>query len=168
MLYNLMGWTAFTGYIAILLALPINSVLVRRMAARLRTISIFRDKRMRAMNEVIQGIKFLKFSAWETRWMRRILDARNAELEWLRGTKMDVFWMRLVWDAVPILISAISFTFFTLVAKRELTVDIAFPCITVFSMLGMSLAQVSCVFFVWDICASNYSFGAKIPKIGNW
>ncbi|KAF8602913.1 P-loop containing nucleoside triphosphate hydrolase protein [Ceratobasidium sp. AG-I] len=143
MLYNLMGWTAFTGYIAILLALPINSALVRRMSARLRHLSILRDQRMRAMNEVIQGIKFLKFSAWETRWMRRILNAREAELEWLRGTKMNLFWMGMVWDVVPILVSAISFTCFTLVARRELTVDIAFPCITVFAMLGQSLGQAS-------------------------
>ncbi|QRW04429.1 ABC transporter [Ceratobasidium sp. AG-Ba] len=148
MLYNLMGWTAFTGYVAILIALPINDVLVRRTSGLLRGISAIRDKRMRAMNEVILGIKFIKYSAWETRWMNRILAAREDELRWLKRVKFTNFSMHLVWEVVPVFVSAISFGFYTLVAKKELTVDVAFPCIAVFVMLEKSLAQ--------------------LPKIANW
>ncbi|CAE6413166.1 unnamed protein product [Rhizoctonia solani] len=142
MLYNLMGWTAFAGYVAMLIALPINTIIVRRTSSFQRSVSAMRDRRMRAMNEAIQSIKFIKFSAWESRWVNRVLDARSDELKWLRKLKVSFFFLSMMWDVVPILVSAISFSCFTLVAKRELTVDIAFPCITVFSMLSQSMTAL--------------------------
>jgi hypothetical protein len=133
MLYNLMDWSAFTGYI----------VLVRPTAALQRSVSSMRGTRMRAMNEAIQNIKFIKFSAWESRWIQRVLDARGAELGWLRKLKFVNFFMGMVWDLVPIAEPAVVFRCLTVVAKRELTVDIAFPCVTVFGMLSQSLTIVS-------------------------
>ncbi|KAF8748762.1 P-loop containing nucleoside triphosphate hydrolase protein [Rhizoctonia solani] len=85
-----------------------------------RSVSAMRDRRMQAMNEAIQGIKFIKFSAWESRWIQRVLEARHAEVKWL--SKLNCF---------------------TLVAKRELTVDIAFPAISTFHILSTSLSIVS-------------------------
>ncbi|KAH7334355.1 hypothetical protein B0J17DRAFT_770708 [Rhizoctonia solani] len=142
MLYNLMGWTAFAGYLAMLIALPINAVIIRRTSSFQRSVSAMRDRRMRAMNEAIQSIKFIKFSAWESRWINRVLDARSDELKWLRKLKVSFFFLGMMWDVVPIMISAISFSCFTLVAKKQLTVDIAFPCITVFGMLSQSLTAL--------------------------
>ncbi|KAF8598207.1 hypothetical protein BDV93DRAFT_498959 [Ceratobasidium sp. AG-I] len=155
MLYNLMGWTAFAGYVAMLVALPLNTIIVRRTSSFQRSVSSMRDRRMRAMNEAIQAIKFIKFSAWETRWMKRVLDARSSELQWLRKLKISYFFLGLMWDIVPILVSAISFSCFTLVAKRELTVDIAFPCITVFGMLSQSLTALPMIanWFVMSLVA---------------
>ncbi|CAE6439243.1 unnamed protein product [Rhizoctonia solani] len=140
LLYNLMGWTAFVGYIALILTLPINNFLVKRTAVYQRFVSAMRDRRMQAMNEAIQGIKFIKFSAWESRWIRRVLEARRAEVKWLSKLKLTNFFMSMVWDLVPILVAAIGFSCFTLVAKRELTVDIAFPAISIFHILSTSLS----------------------------
>ncbi|KAG9075527.1 hypothetical protein FS749_012789, partial [Ceratobasidium sp. UAMH 11750] len=155
MLYSLMGWTAFAGYIAMLFALPLNTIIVRRTSSFQRSVSAMRDRRMRAMNEAIQSIKFIKFSAWESRWIMRVLDARQAELAWLRKLKISFFFLGMMWDIVPILVAAISFSCFTLVAKRELTVDIAFPCITVFSMLSQSLTALPMIanWFVMSLVA---------------
>ncbi|KAF8593263.1 hypothetical protein BDV93DRAFT_461555, partial [Ceratobasidium sp. AG-I] len=143
MLYGFMGWTAFAGYLVMVVALPLNAILVRRTSSIQRSVSSMRDRRMRAMNEVIQAIKFIKYSAWESRWAGRVLDARRAELQWLWKLKAAYFFLGMVWDIIPMVVSAISFGFFTLVAKRELTVDIAFPCIAVFGMLSQSLTVVS-------------------------
>ncbi|KAG9084654.1 hypothetical protein FRC06_003960, partial [Ceratobasidium sp. 370] len=155
MLYNFMGWTAFAGYVAMLFALPLNTIIVRRTSSLQRSVSAMRDRRMRAMNEAIQSIKFIKFSAWESRWIMRVLDARQAELSWLRKLKTSFFFLGMMWDIVPILVAAISFSCFTLVAKRELTVDIAFPCITVFAMLSQSLTALPMIanWFVMSLVA---------------
>ncbi|KAG9076065.1 hypothetical protein FRC06_009731, partial [Ceratobasidium sp. 370] len=139
MLYNLMGWTAFAGYAVLFLALPFNSLIVYRAAALHRAEAAMRDQRMRAVNEAIQAIKFIKFSAWESCWVNRVLDVCQTELQWLRKLKVVYFFINMMWDTVPIFVAAISFSCFTLVAKRELTVDIAFPCIVIFGMLSPSL-----------------------------
>ncbi|KAG8678115.1 hypothetical protein FRC08_018062, partial [Ceratobasidium sp. 394] len=59
LLYNLMGWTAFAGYIALVPTLPISNYLVRRTQVLQKSVSAARDTRMRAMNEAIQSIKFI-------------------------------------------------------------------------------------------------------------
>lgn len=138
-----MGWAAFVGYIVLVLTLPINNVLVQRTALFQRSVSSMRDLRMQSMNEAVQNIKFIKFSAWESRWIQRVLEARHAELKWLSKLKITNFFMSVVWDLAPILVAAIGFSCFTLVAKHELTVDIAFPCLAVFNTLSSSLAIVS-------------------------
>ncbi|QRV83260.1 ABC transporter [Ceratobasidium sp. AG-Ba] len=155
MLYNLMGWTAFAGYVAMLFALPLNTIIVKRTSSFQRSVSAMRDRRMRAMNEAIQSIKFIKFSAWESRWIMRVLDARASELSWLRKLKISYFFLGMMWDVVPILVAAISFSCFTLVAKKELTIDIAFPCISVFGMLSQSLTALPMIanWFVMSLVA---------------
>ncbi|CAE7216653.1 unnamed protein product, partial [Rhizoctonia solani] len=153
MLYNLMGWTAFAGYLAMFIALPVNTIIVRQTSSFQRSVSAMRDRRMRAMNEAIQSIKFIKFSAWESRWINRVLDARSEELKWLRKLKVSFFFIGMMWDVVPIMIAAISFSCFTLVAKRELTVDIAFPCITVFGMLSQSLTALPMIANWYVMCS---------------
>ncbi|KAG9092044.1 hypothetical protein FRC06_000272, partial [Ceratobasidium sp. 370] len=139
LLYNLMGWTAFAGYAALVLTLPINHYLVRRTQVLQKSVSAARDTRMRAMNEAIQSIKFIKFSAWESRWTRRVLEFREHELGWLWKLKLTNFFMELVWAQGPVLVAAIGFTCFTLVAGRELGVEIAFPALRILEILSQSL-----------------------------
>lgn len=138
-----MGWTAFTGYLALALVLPLNTLNIKRATSLHTAEAAMRDRRMQAMNEVIQAIKLIKFSAWESRWVARVLGVRQEELKWLRKLKISYLLSSILWNTVPILVSAISFSCFTLVAKRELTVDIAFPCIAILGMLSTSLTAVS-------------------------
>jgi len=37
---------------------------------------------MNIVNELVSAVKFIKFFAWEDRWMNRAMDARNEELKW--------------------------------------------------------------------------------------
>ncbi|KAG9125516.1 hypothetical protein FRC07_007298 [Ceratobasidium sp. 392] len=134
-----MGWTAFAGYIALILTLPINNYLVKRTNVLQKSVSAARDLRMRAMNEAIQSIKFIKFSAWESRWISRVLSIREQELGWLRKLKVTNFLMELVWAQGPVLVAGIGFTCFTLVAKRELRAEIAFPALRILEILSQSL-----------------------------
>ncbi|KAG8739619.1 hypothetical protein FRC10_005390 [Ceratobasidium sp. 414] len=139
LLYNLMGWTAFAGYTALVLTLPISHYLVRRTQLLQKSVSAARDTRLRAMNEAIQSIKFIKFSAWESRWTHRVLELRESELGWLRELKVTNFFMELVWAQGPVLVAAIGFSCFTLVAGRELRVEVAFPALRVLEILSQSL-----------------------------
>jgi hypothetical protein len=121
------------------------------------TVSKMRDIRIRAMNEAILSIKFIKFSAWESRWIQRVLDARHVELEWVRKLKLLSMFEGLVWGLVPVGVASIGFAWFTLYEGRELTVDIAFPCMAVFGMLSMSLTIVSSEMFLSRLL--NLTFG---------
>lgn len=161
MLYNLMGWTAFSGYLVLLFALPLNALIVKRAAVLHRIEFTMRDRRIQAVNEALQAIKLIKFSGWESRWINRILNVRQTELKWLRKLKIIYIFTRMMWGLVPVLVLATSFICFTLFAEREMTVDVAFPCITVFGILSPSLTSVRTIIYGLH-CCSNTLFASDL------
>jgi len=38
---------------------------------------------MGVLNELIGAVKFIKFFAWEERWIGKALDAREVEMQWM-------------------------------------------------------------------------------------
>lgn len=90
-------------------------------------------------------MQFIKFFAWEVKWVDRIMAARSREMQWLRKSKWTDFFVGFFWDIVPFGISIFSFMAFVLIAKGELTVTIAFPALTAFQLLTQALTKVRAV-----------------------
>ena len=44
-----------------------------------------RDERTALMNEILAGIRMLKFMAWERSFQKKVLDVRKNELSWQRS-----------------------------------------------------------------------------------
>ena len=100
-LYRLLGWSAFAGYAVMFASFPINSFMTKRAIKIQKGTSVARDKRMQLVNELISAVrilneiyirsltltftkvKFVKFFAWEGRWIERVMDARKNELNWI-------------------------------------------------------------------------------------
>lgn len=62
---------------------PLNSYVMKRSIRIQKGVSSSRDKRMRVLNELITAVKFIKFFAWEERWISKVMDARAVEMNWL-------------------------------------------------------------------------------------
>ncbi|THH08106.1 hypothetical protein EW145_g2928 [Phellinidium pouzarii] len=137
-LYQLLGWSAFVGFLVLLLGWPLNSFIARRSIRIQKGLLGARDKRMGVLNELIGAIKFIKFFAWEERWIGRALEARAKELEWLVKSRFNSIMFQILWTTAPIFVSVLSF--FTYVAGgRELTVGTAFTAIALFNMIRQPL-----------------------------
>ena len=80
---SLLGWSAFAGFSVLLLVWPLNSIISKRAIGLQKNGMATRDKRMGVLNELIGAIKFIKFFAWEDRWINRALDAREEEMKWM-------------------------------------------------------------------------------------
>jgi ABC-type multidrug transport system fused ATPase/permease subunit len=63
-LFKLLGWSGFVGFVALILAWPINSYLMKRALVIYKDVSTARDERMSILNELITAVKFIKFFAW--------------------------------------------------------------------------------------------------------
>ena len=70
-------------------------------------------------------IKFIKFFAWENRWIDRVSDARATEIKWMIKSRLNWVLFQLLWSCAPVLVSIISFLVFVL-RGNELTVSTAF------------------------------------------
>ncbi|TDL15864.1 hypothetical protein BD410DRAFT_816853 [Rickenella mellea] len=118
----------------LVLAWPLNSYLSRRSLRIYKGISTARDKRMAVTNELIGAIKFIKFFAWEDRWIQRALDARKYELSCRVRGNINSILITTLSTIAPILVSIVSFLVYV-IQGNELTVGIAFTAITLFSMI---------------------------------
>ncbi|EJD41418.1 hypothetical protein AURDEDRAFT_115494 [Auricularia subglabra TFB-10046 SS5] len=145
-LYSLIGYSAFVGYATFIFFLPMSYRITTTMMAMNRAVMAQRDLRMQSVNELLQSIKFIKFSAWETRWIQRILVAREKELKQLFKAKVVQAMFSLTWKVVPIIIAAINLAWFTGVAGKQLTVAIAFPAILALAMLTNELNSIPTAF----------------------
>jgi hypothetical protein len=74
-LFKLLGWSAFAGFIALVLSWPVNSYLMKRAFVIYKDLSTARDKRMSILNELITAVKFIKFFAWGAKLPSGLLPA---------------------------------------------------------------------------------------------
>lgn len=82
-LYQLLGLSAFAGFVVLILGWPLSSFLSRQSIRIQKGVLKARDERMGVLTELIGAIKFIKFFAWEQRWIDRALAARNVEIKWM-------------------------------------------------------------------------------------
>ncbi|KAI0065886.1 multidrug resistance-associated ABC transporter [Artomyces pyxidatus] len=137
-LYNLLGWSAFAGFFVLVLMWPLNSYITKRSIRIQKGVMAARDKRMGVLNELIGAVKFIKFFAWEDRWIARALDARAFEMKWMVKSRLNSVMFSMVWSCAPVLVSVISFLVFVM-QGNELTVSIAFTAIALFNMIRTPL-----------------------------
>ncbi|KAJ7107582.1 multidrug resistance-associated ABC transporter [Mycena epipterygia] len=137
-LYQLLGLSAFAGFTVLILGWPLNSYLTKRSVRIQKGMLKARDERMGVLSELISGVKFIKFFAWEQRWIDRTLDARHTEIKWLIKSRINRMGFLALWVTAPIFISVISFFTYVMLGN-ELTVGTAFTAIALFGMIRQPL-----------------------------
>ncbi|KAG9009269.1 hypothetical protein FRB94_012338 [Tulasnella sp. JGI-2019a] len=138
MLYQLLGWSAFAGFAILIVVSPLNHMLSKRSVKIRRAQSAAQDKRMAILNELIGGIRFIKFFAWEEQWIKRVQDARAIELGWLLTDRVNSVLFGLLWSLAPTSVAVIAFATYV-VTGHQLTISTAFTAIALFNMLKMPL-----------------------------
>jgi ABC-type multidrug transport system fused ATPase/permease subunit len=133
-LYQLLGLSAFAGFLVLVAGWPLNSFIARRSIRIQKGVMAARDKRMGVLNELIGAVKFIKFFAWEDRWIERALAAREHEMKWMVKARLNSIMFQMLWTSAPILVSMISFLTFVMMG-HELTVSTAFTAIALFNMV---------------------------------
>ncbi|CAG8845518.1 20543_t:CDS:2, partial [Racocetra persica] len=129
-----------------IITLPINHKTAKLYAKTQDKLMNARDRRVGLMNEVLQGIRMIKFFTWEKNWENRILESRKIELKQLRNNFIYLSIFDLLWSASPILVTILSFFFYTKIQGNELTAAVAFTSIVVFNELRFALNVLPEVF----------------------
>ena len=83
-LWGFLGPSCLAGLLVMVLLIPTNLVLGSKIKKFQRENMKFKDKRMKAMNEVLDGIKVLKLYAWEPSFQGQVEDIRKMEVENLK------------------------------------------------------------------------------------
>lgn len=143
LLYKVLGPASFAGIVMMLLILPLNLFIAKSFQAAQKRIMAATDKRIHSTNEVLQNIRIIKYFAWEQRFITDVNDKRRVELKAL--WRKYILWCSAatLWSGMPILITFISFFIFTVLEKRPLLPSIAFPALSMFSLLRIPLDQLA-------------------------
>lgn len=96
----------------------------------------FKDIRLRQINEILNGIKVLKLSAWELPFMEKVKETRTKELSFLKRFALLDSVFGFLWGVAPHVAALASFATFLLVSpSNQLTPSIAFTSFSLFMLL---------------------------------
>ena len=79
-----------------MLMIPMNSLVASKMKKYQRSQMISKDKRVKLMDEVLNGIKVLKLYAWEPSFSYKLLRIREEEIKALKKVRVSVMTMSVI------------------------------------------------------------------------
>ncbi|KAF9459133.1 multidrug resistance-associated ABC transporter [Collybia nuda] len=132
LLYHLLGVSCFVGLAAVCLFIPLNHIAGKIIIGAQEKLMKARDERVSLMNEILGGIRMLKFMAWERKYEAKVLGVRDKELKTQRlNYIVETLW-GAIWGGAPILVTLVSFWHFTMVRRQILSPSIAFTSVSDF------------------------------------
>ncbi|KAF9585632.1 hypothetical protein BGW38_001455 [Lunasporangiospora selenospora] len=146
LLYDLIGWSSLVGMSILIFTIPVNKLVRGRYAKAQRELSSARDDRVTLMGELIQGIRMIKFFAWEMSFSEKVLKSREIELKKLTNVYKNTIMFQLVWFSSPLLVTLSSFFCYTKVQKGEFTPAVAFTAMVLFARLKTPLNGLPAVY----------------------
>ncbi|KAG0794583.1 hypothetical protein G6F22_005317 [Rhizopus arrhizus] len=141
-LYELLGFAAIVGLMVMIVSFPISGFMSKLYGKRYTSLSTARDKRNSLLNELFQGIRMVKYFTWENKWKQKVKDARSDEISKLLSLVAFEVMTSIIYFSVPILVTVVSFIWYTKVAGNELTASVAFVSISLFEMLRNPLSFI--------------------------
>ncbi|KAJ3148342.1 hypothetical protein HDU86_007451 [Geranomyces michiganensis] len=142
LLVILLGWPALAGIGVMVTVAPIGGFLGKLVADKQKALIKATDARITAMSELLQGIRIVKFFAWEKHYFASLTKFRFTELARLKSYLYTTAASRLVWFSAPILVSFLTFMSFTKLAGRSLTAEVAFTGLALFNALREPLRNL--------------------------
>ncbi|CAG5076674.1 Oidioi.mRNA.OKI2018_I69.PAR.g8517.t2.cds [Oikopleura dioica] len=136
-LWQELGAAIFSGIAVMILLIPANAFVGKKIGEIMRALMQTKDKRMKTISELVTAIKTVKLYAWEVFFASWIDEIRQKELDqmWKRA-KVAVF-MSLTWSVSPFFITIAAFATYVLrdPVNNVLTPEKAFVSIMYFNLL---------------------------------
>ncbi|XP_033908710.3 multidrug resistance-associated protein 1-like isoform X2 [Acipenser ruthenus] len=118
-LWQHLGPSALAGIATIILIFPLNGVIAKQRSKLQEVQMKHTDGRIKLMNEILNGIKILKFYAWEKAFMERVLGYRAKELKALKKSQILYSISIASFNSSTFLIAFVMFGVYVLIDKRN-------------------------------------------------
>lgn len=137
-LWQQMGVASLAGIAVILLLIPLTGKVSKILKSLQSQMAKVRDERIKVSNEVLGGMKVIKFQAWEAEFEKRINEIRDRELAIFRKYCIMQSVSGAVFTTVPLLVSIVTFATYIAVGN-ELDVATALTSLALFEILRFPL-----------------------------
>jgi ABC-type multidrug transport system fused ATPase/permease subunit len=141
LLFQTLGIAALPGLIIMLSFLPI-STFASHFQRRFQTKQMqLKDERIKMVNEILSGIKVVKFNAWENAMQKLVEGIREQELRCIRAHSLIRSALDCYNFSTPFLVALFSFATY-IYMDGVLTPQIAFVSLALFNQLRMPLMTI--------------------------
>lgn len=144
-LFYIMGPATISGLIIMLVMLTFSSRRAKKMMSGRRRLMEHSDQRVSLMSEILNGIRVIKFYAWEKSFFARIRSIRERELSELHGLARESALVNILFLSTPIFVGLATFST-RLMLGQTLNVEDVFSALAFFGILRPVMAQLPMTF----------------------
>lgn len=135
-LFYVLGWSALAGIIMILAMGPLGTYLGKIIGRLQEQMMANTDARITIMNEVLQGIRIVKYFAWEDHFTKEVEKARTKEMNSIFHLWGAYIGFGNIGTGSGILVAFCTFATYTLVFKNTLDAATAFTAINLLRVVS--------------------------------
>ena len=138
--YQQVGVVMFIGLGFIVILIPINGFILVALNSIRRKKVVVTDSRVKLINEILSGIRVIKYYAWEQPFTEKIAVIRNLELQFLKQMAYIIaVGFTLILEAGPIIQPILVFLVFIQLGN-SLDAATAFTTISLFNIMQQPFA----------------------------
>ncbi|KAH9525654.1 ATP-binding cassette sub- C member 8 [Bulinus truncatus] len=142
-MYYKLGLAALIGGLFVIAAGPVMYLLGVAMSRMQKIMMVHSDKRVKKINEVIQGIKVIKLLAWEKGFIDSIQRTRKEELSSLLSNNVYKALMGFVGISAPVVGTLLTFVLYPVLEEKPLTAGKTMAVLALFNLLQGPLQIMS-------------------------
>ena len=131
---NLLGPAGFVGLFLLMFLAPTQWWIMRQLHTNRRLGLKQTDKRLQLVQEVMSGIRIIKFMSWEESFVERIGVVRGTELKLFRRAAVIMSIFQTLMQATPIVVCVITLGLYAMLGN-EITASTAFPALSLLMLL---------------------------------
>ena len=135
------GSATWVGIGFLFALIPLNAIIFSSVAKLRRLVLKWQDARVKMTNDVLTGIRVIKYMAWERPFRGEIGNVREEELKALTTlTLVMLVGFSAILFAAPIIQIILFFMTYVLTQTQPLTASVAFTTVALFNMLRFPFA----------------------------
>jgi ABC-type multidrug transport system fused ATPase/permease subunit len=142
LVWSILGWSCLFGVGAVIIAQILNAGLARIIVGWEKHRRVATDVRLHETSHFIEAIRHLRWYNWHPSWLARVMRARQTELRLKIVTHFLNTVVIFVNQMASGLLPVASFWAYTVLAGKELRVDVAFPAVQLFQLLQSNLRNI--------------------------
>jgi ATP-binding cassette, subfamily C (CFTR/MRP), member 1 len=118
LLYKYIGVASLVGLSTMIVFLPLNAYFASISKKIRRKKYELQDSRIKMMNEILNGIRVIKFYGWEESFKKLIEKIRSKEIRNLIKTALVSALTSFTWTCAPYAVACVSFMTYLLINKE--------------------------------------------------
>ncbi|WVQ68434.1 uncharacterized protein L199_006642 [Kwoniella botswanensis] len=132
------GYSALPGIAFLLIMTPLQVIFMKNLFAIRKKAARWTDKRAKLLQEILGGMRIVKYMAWENPFLQKVHNIRGMELKYIRSLLTFRSGMMAFAMALPTLAAIISFITYS-ATSHDLQAATIFTVITLFQLMRMPL-----------------------------